>query len=171
MPKFARRLAWLEKVFPPAGGQQPQPTEYSQDIVLTHPSVPASANFADITNNMIYGISGYTAASGYVPSGKFWWVQACSMSHNTAAGPQHCWIEFVSRKGNGAGGAFEEVVVAREQALATSSTLGEHALVCGFRFCVPPGGQITAHQNGIQAGYGPTLRWSFLELDMGSVIW
>lgn len=169
MPRFARRLAWLQKVFPPAGGQQPQPTEYSQDIVLTHPSVPPSAEFAEIKNSMVQG-SSYHAASGYVPSDKFWWVQACSMCHNIAAGAQNCWIEFVSRKGGTVPGSFEEVVLATGN-LANSGTLDTYSIVVPFRFIVPPGGQITAHTDGSGgASAGARLRWSYLELDMGQVV-
>lgn len=169
MPRFARRLAWLQKVFPPAGGQQPQPTEYSQDIVLTHPSVPPSAEFGNIQNSMIQGL-GSTADSGYVPSDKFWWVQACSMSHNIAAGAQNCYIDFVSRKGGTIPGDFENVVLATGN-LANSGTLETYSIVAPYRFIVPPGGQITAHTDGSGgATAGPRLRWSYLELDMGQVV-
>ena len=171
MPKFARRLAWLEKVFPPAGGQQPQPTEYSQDIVLTHPSVPASSSFDEITNDVYTGVSTFNATTPYVEPGFFWWVQSCSMSHNIIAGAQHATIKLMSRKGNGAGGAFIDTILAAQLSLPTSGAYPDASIVVPFRFIVPPGGTVQAHVGAAQTGYGPELRVSYLKLPMGSVIW
>lgn len=171
MPRFARRLAWLNKVFPPAGGQQPQPTEYSQDIVLTYPSIPASSNFDDIVNDVYTGVSTFNATTDYIEPGFFWWVQACSMSHNIIAGAQHATIKLMSRKGNGAGGSFIDVILAAQLSLPTSGAYPDASLVVDKPFIVPPGGTVQAHVGAAQTGYGPELRVSYLKLPMGSVIW
>ncbi len=169
MPKFARQLAWLTKVFPPAGGQQPQPTEYSQDIVLTYPSVPPSAAFEDILNDVIYEVSVGDARSPYVEPGFFWWVQACSMSHNLPAGAQHSTVKMRSSKGVYI--SDHDIILASQLSLPTSGAYPDASLIVDKAFIVPPGGLIEAHIGGTQTGYGPTLRVSYLKLPLGSVIW
>ena len=171
MAKFARRLAWLNVIFPPAGGNPTLPTFYSDDIVLTQKAIPPSAVYADIRNEVIYEVGVGNADSPYVPPGKFWWVQACSMSHNLPAGAQHSTIKVNSRKGNGAGGAFIDVILAAQLSLPTSGAYPDSSLIVDKPFIVPPGGRIQAHIGATQTGYGPRLVWSYLELNLGSEIW
>ena len=143
------------------------PTEYSDDIVLTHPSVPPSSAFEDLKSDY-YLAAGITAVrSDRVPSDKFWWVQACSGWQNTGAA-QHMRITVAAIHGNSV--ANREVALASE-ANVVSSGGGQIQFHVDRPFLVPPGGQISCHTFAAAVGTGPVLQFQYLELDVGQEIW
>lgn len=168
MPTFARRLSWLQKVFPPAGGNEPIPTEYSNDIVLTHRSIPPSAAFDELRSAYFLAASVDSVSSGIVPSGKFWWVQACSGWHNTGVGRQD--MRIMVHAIHGAVVAQLAVCVASQEDV-TSSGGGQVQFQVNGKFIVPPGGKISCHLTTATAGTGPVLQFQFLELPLGQEIW
>lgn len=167
MPTFARRLGWLQKVFPPAGGAQTMPTEYSDDIVLTHPSVPPSSQFENLISDYFLQTDITAVYSGRVPSGKFWWVQSCSAWQNTGAA-QHMRIEVHAINGNS---VSNRGVVLASDSNVVSSGGGQIQFTVPRRFIVPPGGLIAAHLTVGTVGTGPILQIQYLELDIGQEVW
>jgi hypothetical protein len=143
------------------------PTEYSEDIVLTHPSVPPSALFDDLRSDFYQTSSITVVRSDPVPSDKFWWVQACSGWHNTAMA-QNMRISVSAIHGNSV--ANREVVLASEGNVVSSGG-GQVQFQVPRRFIVPPGGMINCHITTAVGGTGPIVQFQYLELDVGQEIW
>jgi len=83
MPRISRRMAWLNKLFPPAQPDPLNPGFISDDIVLVHPVLGGSERFGEIQLTQNTGAAGVTFLnSADVPEGKWWWVLDCSVHHN-----------------------------------------------------------------------------------------
>ncbi len=143
------------------------PTEYSDDIVLTHPSVPPSSQFADLKSDFYQTSSITVVRTDRVPSDKFWWVQTCSGWQNTGSS-QHMRISVTAIHGNDV--VNREVVIASDDSLLSSGG-GQIQFQVPRRFIVPPGGMVNLYLSTAASGTGPILQIQYLELDIGQEIW
>ncbi len=156
MGVIARRFRWLEKLFPPAQADPPNPSFLSGDIVLVHLILQGSEDLARIQQTRIQGAVGVKkiVAPDTVPADRYWWVFAASMLHTdpTARGMMiyHGYPGPINVGVLGVGAAVDQVQFAVPRA-----------------FLIGPGGALTFETPLLDAGAFIRGEWTHIEMEFG----
>lgn len=157
MPLIARRMRWLQLLFPPAEAAPPNPGSLSDDISLVHEVLPGTERLAEYQEVNVSGAAGVNlVVAPTVPDDKYWWVFAASMFHNDTVTTREAEIQLL--------GAASVTVAQAGRALPANIQLPAPR-----PFIVPSRVAVRATVAAIGGAFVVTLRMFYMELDPGEM--
>jgi len=156
MPRTFRRFNWLTSLFPPAEAEPPQPGSVSGEIAFTHQVLNGTERLAEYIIFQANGALGATGVTGpAVPVGKYWFVIACSGEHNDPIARElSLFIRNPAGVNLGLADGGRAVPTSRPVPVQRS-------------FIMTPRVSIRIEVDAIAAGQVITIRFLYMELDLG----
>jgi len=156
MGLISRRFKFLENLFPPGGAFPPQPGFFEESVSPVHQILNGTDRLDQWFTFSGGGAAGNPAVnSGASPGDKYWFCFSCDTFHNDPIA-RDLWIELVPTGANGT------AIAHSERAVPTSVHLS-----VGRAFIIPPRTALRGQAIAIAGGQVMTLRFQYLELDLG----
>lgn len=153
MSLFARRLRWLQNLFPPGGPPPPNINFLEESISPVHQVLNGTERLTEYFETETLGsLAATSVAMGAAPTDKYWYVFACSLHHD----------DPVARSLNIRLGEAISTGIAHGQAMLTNQPLE-----VSRAFIIPPRANIQGFADGMAAGQRLRARLFYLELDLG----